>query len=166
MKLNLKKLRNSMRLTQQEVADRLGITRQAYSNYENGKREPSFGTMIELSQIFDVNIFDLFDREDYHQALSKEFRSASFLNEATAAQQLSFHIAMSNANTGREYRLETDGNDFFIVLSENERFRLIGDDLTEMLDLISNYIAFLVNSLVSRFPDYLEEIPTLTTDDN
>ena len=164
MKLNLKELRNSMRLTQQEVADRLGITRQAYSNYENGRREPGFETMVELSQIFNVNIFDLFEREEYHQALSSDFRDALFLNEATAAQQLSFHIAMSNANTEREYQLEIDGRDFYIVLSEDERFMLLPDDLTQMLDIISEYIAFLIYSLVSRYPDFVKKNSTSTTD--
>ncbi len=36
---NLKKLREAARYTQDEVAQALGITRSAYSNYESGERE-------------------------------------------------------------------------------------------------------------------------------
>lgn len=38
----LRKQRQLNKLTQQELADRIGINRGAYSNWENEKREPSF----------------------------------------------------------------------------------------------------------------------------
>lgn len=37
---NLTIIRKESHATQQEVADYLGISRQAYGNYESGKREP------------------------------------------------------------------------------------------------------------------------------
>ena len=41
-------------MTQQEVADKLGITRPAYTAYESGKREPDFSILQSLANIFDV----------------------------------------------------------------------------------------------------------------
>ena len=38
--MNLVNARKALKKTQQEMADYLGISRQAYSNYETGKREP------------------------------------------------------------------------------------------------------------------------------
>ncbi|MBM4762747.1 helix-turn-helix transcriptional regulator [Bacillus sp. B15-48] len=52
----LKKLRLDKKLTQQDVADKLGITRQAYGYYENekSKREPDHATTQKLAEMFEV----------------------------------------------------------------------------------------------------------------
>lgn len=54
----LKKLRLEAKLTQQEVADKLGITRQAYGYYESekSKREPDHEATQKLAEIFNVSI--------------------------------------------------------------------------------------------------------------
>lgn len=52
----LKALRKEKGETQQQMADYLGITRQAYSNYEAGKRSPDNGTLFKLAEHFDVSL--------------------------------------------------------------------------------------------------------------
>ncbi|WP_247930729.1 helix-turn-helix domain-containing protein [Streptococcus mitis] len=52
----LKMLRKKEGLTQQEVADKIGINRPSYSNWEKGRREPSFENLSMLACIFDVSI--------------------------------------------------------------------------------------------------------------
>lgn len=52
----LKTLRTKEQKSQQEVADYLGITRQAYSNYENGNRNPDNETLLKLAEYFDVTV--------------------------------------------------------------------------------------------------------------
>lgn len=54
--LNLQKARKAMHKTQQDVSDYLGISRQAYSNYESGKREPDFETLLKLGEYFDCSV--------------------------------------------------------------------------------------------------------------
>ena len=39
---NLRAIRRERGMTQQDVADRLGISRQSLSNYENGNRQPEY----------------------------------------------------------------------------------------------------------------------------
>lgn len=56
---NIKSLRVDNDLTQQEIADALGITRSRYSNYENGINEPSLDILIRLSKLFNCSIDDL-----------------------------------------------------------------------------------------------------------
>lgn len=53
---NLINVRKATHKTQQEVADYLGISRQAYSNYEAGKREPDFETLLKLGEYFDCSV--------------------------------------------------------------------------------------------------------------
>lgn len=58
MKLSLKALRGN--IPQQTIADYLGITRQAYSNYENGNRNPDNETLLKLADYFGVSVDTLF----------------------------------------------------------------------------------------------------------
>ena len=51
MLTELKTLRTQAHMTQQEVANRLGITRQAYCNYEQGLREPEYTTLCRLAEV-------------------------------------------------------------------------------------------------------------------
>ena len=43
-------------MSQQIVADYLEITRQAYSNYENGNRAPDNETLLKLAEFFEVTV--------------------------------------------------------------------------------------------------------------
>lgn len=52
----IKSLRQAHGYTQQEVADILGITRGAYANIENEKREPDFATLFLLADHYNVTI--------------------------------------------------------------------------------------------------------------
>lgn len=52
----LKELRTSRKIAQQEIADYLGVSRQCYSNYETGKREPDFETLLKLGEYFEVSV--------------------------------------------------------------------------------------------------------------
>lgn len=55
----IKKLRQDNNLTQAEFADKLGVTYQAVSKWENGKNIPDIATMKEISNLFNVNIDEI-----------------------------------------------------------------------------------------------------------
>ncbi len=48
-------LRKSKGLTQKEIAEHIGVSRQAYANYESGNREPDFKTLLKLAEYLDVS---------------------------------------------------------------------------------------------------------------
>lgn len=58
----LREVRKSKKITQQELADRLGIKRNTYSDWENGKTEPTFEILVKLADLFDVSLDWLFGR--------------------------------------------------------------------------------------------------------
>lgn len=58
---NLKKLRESRNLTQKKLADELGLTQQAYANYEAGRREPDFDTLKLIAKYFSTTVDFLLD---------------------------------------------------------------------------------------------------------
>lgn len=59
----LKQLRQKKGLTQQKLAEILGIKRNTYSDWENGKTEPGFENLIKLADLLEVSIDWLFGRE-------------------------------------------------------------------------------------------------------
>lgn len=62
----LTNLRKNLKLTQQELADKLGISRAALSHYEKDRRDPDSDTLIKLSDFFEVTIDYLLKGEDFH----------------------------------------------------------------------------------------------------
>ncbi|WDF83564.1 helix-turn-helix transcriptional regulator [Lacticaseibacillus pabuli] len=52
----LKELRLAKHLTQEDVANFLGITRPAYTAYESGKRQPDDSTKMKLAQYYSVTV--------------------------------------------------------------------------------------------------------------
>ena len=60
---NLKKARETMHLTQLQVAEKLGITSVAYQNYEYGKREPNNTLLCKIAELFNVTTDYLLGRD-------------------------------------------------------------------------------------------------------
>lgn len=59
----IKKFRTEGGMTQKELADRLKVSAQAVSRWENDEVEPSIDTLNAMADIFNVSMNDLFGRE-------------------------------------------------------------------------------------------------------
>lgn len=59
----LREVRKSKKLTQKELAEQIGIKRNTYSDWENGKTEPSFENLVKLADLLDVSLDWLFGRD-------------------------------------------------------------------------------------------------------
>ena len=53
---NIKQVRESKQLTQDDLAAKLFISRQTISNYETGRTRPDIETLIKLSSVLDIDI--------------------------------------------------------------------------------------------------------------
>ena len=58
---NIKSNRQKFGITQEQLAEKINVTRQAVSNWENGKTEPDIETLTKIAQIFDISIDELVD---------------------------------------------------------------------------------------------------------
>ena len=56
-----KEIRKGRKMTQQQVADLLGITRQAYNHYESERRKPDTNTLRAIADVFGCSIDELLD---------------------------------------------------------------------------------------------------------
>lgn len=53
---NLKTLRREKGISQQRLADVIGVTQQSINKYENHMIEPDIGTLIRLADYFDTSV--------------------------------------------------------------------------------------------------------------
>lgn len=56
---NLQRIRTKAGVSQQAAADCLGISRQAYSHYEVGRRKPDYETLLKLADFFGVSVLEI-----------------------------------------------------------------------------------------------------------
>jgi len=75
---NIKKFRLSMKMEQQDLADRLHISNKTVSSWECGRTEPKMGMIEAMAEIFGCSKTDLIDglgnQDDTEQELIMIFR--------------------------------------------------------------------------------------------
>lgn len=86
--LKISKYRRELNMTQDDLADKVFVTRQALSKWENGSSVPSTDVLINLSNIFNTTIEDLLcldetidiDENDIFKGHSREYVIKNILN--------------------------------------------------------------------------------------
>lgn len=63
----LREIRKARNLNQQKVAMDLNISRESFSYYENGMREPSLALLVEMSKYFNVSIDYLITGKEFEK---------------------------------------------------------------------------------------------------
>ncbi|WP_241698090.1 helix-turn-helix transcriptional regulator, partial [Enterococcus faecalis] len=78
---SLKMRRNELGLTQSEVAEKLYVTRQTISNWENNKSYPNIDCLIELSNLYEMTLDRLLKEDNpMMEKLSKYLRDGQKYN--------------------------------------------------------------------------------------
>ena len=76
----IQQMRSNRKLSQKEVALSVGIDRGQYSRIENGKVEPTLGTLRKIAEAMDVSLADFFadtqplDINSYDKSLLERLR--------------------------------------------------------------------------------------------
>lgn len=131
----LKELRQKKGLTQQEIADLLNVNRVTYTNWEKGKREPNFETLLKLA-------FELNTTTSYLLGES----NISFGHDSDEFQKLAhlpnFHLSEMGLNQIRDlvraipYLAEKEG------IEPDKYFNIFTKDLPEQTKLFLKAVYF------------------------
>lgn len=70
----IKKYRNNINLSQEQLAERIFVSRQTISNWENDKNYPDIKSLLLLSKVFEVSLDDLVkgDLEEMKKQINNE----------------------------------------------------------------------------------------------
>ncbi len=62
---NIRNKRKELKLSQEYIADRLGVSRQAVSKWETGQSEPTAHNLTELATLFEISLSELVNPVSY-----------------------------------------------------------------------------------------------------
>lgn len=78
---NLQKLRAEKNISQEQLADKIGVSRQSVSAWESGKSSPELDKLIALSELFEISLDELtgkistkkanFNKKEYEKSYQK-----------------------------------------------------------------------------------------------
>ncbi len=68
----LKELRKEKELTQEQLAEKFGVSSRSVSRWENGNTMPELGILVELADYYEVDIKEIIDGERKSEIMEKE----------------------------------------------------------------------------------------------
>ena len=95
--LYLKELRKSKNLTQEELSEKLGVSRRSVSRWETGNNLPDIDLLIELADFYDVDLRDMLTGNTEDAFMDKKLKEtalmvAEYSNEEKMKVTRRFHI--------------------------------------------------------------------------
>lgn len=109
---NLKRLRKRKKLSQEDMARYLGITRQGYSKYENDNSEPSYDMLIKIADKFDTTTDELLGREVKKSIQEQEFLENDFPFDRVGISQGNFENLSSYQQEVLQWAASENGPNF------------------------------------------------------
>lgn len=118
----LRALRKEKGLTQQNMAEFLGLTRQGYAKYENNQSEPDNETLQKLADYFDVSIDYLLGRTDksentkpYYALTEKDERDIAkdlekMMGDLESKEAMAFHGEPMDEETKELLRISLENS--------------------------------------------------------
>ena len=71
---NLRELRKENSLTQEQLAERMGVARRTVSRWETGSNMPDLDILIELSDLYSVDLREILSTERKSETMDKELK--------------------------------------------------------------------------------------------
>lgn len=81
---SLKKIRKQYKMTQEDVAKFLGVSRSGYTYYETGKTVPSIETLRKLAMMYDTTIDNIVGVPAKKSSTGKNITDIALISESNA----------------------------------------------------------------------------------
>lgn len=101
--IKLKELRVLNKKTQQQVANDLGLSQQQYQQYESGKYQPDFETLIKIADFFDVSIDYLLGRTEESQKTPKFTVISNKTDFELSKEEKALILTLRRSNNAKAY---------------------------------------------------------------
>ena len=108
---NLKLLRKRKRVSQEEIAQQLNLTRSSYSGYENGVAEPNLATLVKFSSYYNVSL---------DQLIKRNLKNVSDLEWDKIDKGIEVDVEGKNVRI-IAMSVDSDNNDMIELVSEKAR---------------------------------------------
>ena len=154
---SLKMRRNELGLTQSEVAEKLYVTRQTISNWENNKSYPNIDCLIKLSNLYEMTLDRLLKEDNTMvEKLSKDIREGQKYKKLFLIL-LIIVLCIGGYFTILQLRL----NNFYSGVKEwnqnGQTYNLIEDNIQYHVVKIDNYNLFTIPEELELMSSYISE---------
>lgn len=137
----LVELRKKNGLSQEELADKLGISRQAVSKWERAESSPDTDNLICLAKLYNVSLDDLLNTDETVEEISEEVKEKEKEKKKTAIKISHGKVRINGVEISRKNKYAYMGE------AEGKRakfFDVLGSTLTAVLFLVAAIVYFLV----------------------
>ncbi|MCR5610174.1 MAG: helix-turn-helix domain-containing protein, partial [Lachnospiraceae bacterium] len=101
---NIKSLREERKLTQEQVADLLGISFQAVSSWERDEYKPDMDKLLKLAEVFDVSVSAI--AEEKHKAFKTKKELYNWEHMKTYVKTTAKHFKLYNTLKAVDFAVE------------------------------------------------------------
>ena len=125
---NLKSLRKKNQYTQEDIADKINVSRQSVAKWENGESTPDIESCIKLANLYNVKLDDLVNHSEEKTGIAVPPKGKYFFGSVVVGERGQIVIpkearTIFNINTG----------DKLLILGDEER----GLGIVHQRDLIN-----------------------------
>ncbi len=134
--MRIRELRKQAKLSQEMMAEKIGVSRQAITNWETGLGVPDIENLVAIADLFKLSLDELMGRDIEHETLAKDYLYES-VTEYDIDGKKDFDISFMGANKLKLYAYE------------GEKVKVI---------LLSDTIADIQNELKTKIDDIKRKI--------
>ena len=138
---NLKKIRKENNLSQEDLAEKIGVSRQSVSKWESGSAYPEMDKMVQICNIFNLNIDDLLNQDIEEVNNTKQSKNAlnkyinDFLNYIT--KTVNMFIDMSTKT-----KIKCIFEQLIIIGVLSIIFSIIGSVLSDVFGNLFSFLSY------------------------
>ena len=131
--MNLKRLRKEHQYTQENVAEKINVSRQSIAKWENGESTPDIDTLIKLSKLYNVTLDNLVNHSEDKSGIGIPPKGKHFFGAVSVGERGQIVIPKE----AREV-FNINSGDKLLVLGDEERGIAIihQRDLINFIDMI------------------------------
>ena len=114
--MNLKRLRKEHQYTQENVAEKINVSRQSIAKWENGESTPDIDTLIKLSKLYNVTLDNLVNHSEDKSGIGIPPKGRHFFGAVSVGERGQIVIPKE----AREV-FNINSGDKLLVLGDEER---------------------------------------------
>ena len=126
LKDNIRRLREEKGMTQEQLANALGVTRPAVTQWESGWSQPKISTIKEMAELFGVSINAIIEGGRQADAIAKGFSPVPLLGRIAAGDPIPMEEYDDMREAPTKYKAD-DPNVFLLRIQGNSVNRIIKD---------------------------------------
>ncbi len=129
---NIKRLRQINQYSQEKLAEKLGVSRQAIAKWENGETTPDLTNLLEIARLFQVTLDDLVHYSENEYGLSvppkgKHMFGSVKIDEKRCIEIPEEAMAVFNLQVGDELLVLGDEGEGLALVKKNEFLKMMQD---------------------------------------